>query len=86
MSFDFGNALTIDEENNIITAGTTYASAFYVVNPIQDYINGESDGYICKFNLTAVTITAKGSIEMPISILLLISTLTIFSIRKRRRN
>ena len=82
--FDFGYAMAMDENDNIITAGVTFASDFYVINQIQDYMKYESDSYICKFNLASITVTEKGSIETPIFILLLIGSLTIFSIRRRK--
>jgi hypothetical protein len=53
---DFGNALTIDKNNNIYIVGQTDSRNLPIVNPQQSLIAGDSDGFIVKFASTGNTV------------------------------
>ncbi len=43
-------SLTVDDEDNIIIAGATSSDDLPLLNPIQDELNGSTDGFIAKFS------------------------------------
>jgi hypothetical protein len=54
-TYDYGNAIAVDKQGNVIVAGVTQADSFPTKNPSQAQYGGSTDGFVAKIAPTQVS-------------------------------